>query len=352
MNDSNNIELIYNLYQKQYIDINQITEKELDILSYHRLLGYLYPYVTSFKINKQIKERIKNNYNYRKCLYEIYENEIQNIISCFNEWNIRHIFIKGFSLLDYYDKYVREFNDVDIIINFEDINNVIKILNKCGYQFGHYDSKSMKVNKVSRNREVFKILNTHEIPKMIKEINNVYIKIDINFLFQWKGKENKQIEFEELWQNSIKRKKYNILNNKYNILHLCCHFYNETVNFTFNYSNDYKDPKELKLFRLFDILLLLDKLSSSEIKEIINISLKHHIDNEVKFTLKVISEFFPEKLTNELYDFSINEPNLNNNINIYLTKNGDYNLWPISLYDRAFNFTIKKNAIKKCLFNI
>lgn len=339
------LKLINSFYTNDYIDVTKLGNKEIEILMYHRLIGHLYKYLNKGLLNKNIVESVSNNYYIQKNLHEKYMQEVRKITACFNSNHIRYIFIKGFSLFNYYEQYTREFNDVDVIIDSKDIGNAINLLNNLGYVFGTINNNSNVVKLATRQEILFSRINTHEIFQLIKKVDNIYIKLDVNFLFQWKVFNNPQINFEELYSNININNEIVSLNIVYNILHLCCHFYNETVNFIFDYTDRTKMPRELKIFRLFDILLLINKLNFAQQNQIIFISEKHNIDCQIKYTLKVLNEFFPKLIPKYLYDFASSNPSNKDDVNIYMKENGELGRWNLTLYDRAFDFEKKKNHL-------
>lgn len=347
MNYERYLEIINRLYKNIPFNRFEFSDSEIKIISYHNLQGFFYQYLNSDILTSYTKEIISNDFLEQKRKFEIYKREINELINLFNSNNIRHIFLKAFSLNNIYNDYIRRFNDIDLLINYEEIPSVIKSLQYFGYEFGCIDYNTNKFKPASRQQILFSKLNTHELCEMVKKVNNIYIKLDLNFLFQWKGNKNKQIEFEELYNNSQVINNRRILNNVYNILHLCCHFYNETVNFVFNYDMPEFEPQELKIYRLFDILYLLEETDENQQNEMINIALKHQLGNQVKYVFKIIDQFFPSTLPQTIYDFAFSNSQIDNDINIYLKRNNTFGLWPISIFDRSFNLELKKQNINK-----
>lgn len=334
MNYTNYLKLINN--SLNYTFTLDIKENLLEVLTYHRLLG--------------CSSSVRNNI---KSTLEKYIEELKPIFLELDTKKIRYIALKAFSLFDYYKNLdVREFNDIDLLVDPKKIDDVIKIIQKYNYKFGYINYNTMSFKEATRKEILFSRLNTHEIVKLIKRNDDLFIKIDINFLFQWRMFNNSQIDFDILYQNSIIGSVISIrqLNKIYNILHLSCHFYNETTGFVFSSDNLIKDPQELKLFRLIDIIFILKEIDISDEKKLIFLSEKHKINHQIIYTLRMIDAFFPHKLSSELKEYMNNNQNIKNNINIYYKKNGDIEYWPISVYERAFNFQKKDEIIKKMEF--
>ena len=357
MNTNNGIEIINRLlsnnnYQKHKI---QLTDEELDLLIYHKLNGNLYNISSKFELSAKQKFKLFTEFGNEFIQHETYKKFLDELLFKFNEYNIKYIIIKGLSLFDYYSNSMsRLYNDVDILVDYKDLDIVIKTVKEFGFEFGKIDSKKMELIKVNRQQILFSKLNTHEIVKLVrKEMENLFIKLDFNFLFQWKGFGNSQIPFDELYCHSIKSKQngYRILIPEYNLLHLCCHFYNETTRFVFAQENLHTDVNELKLFRLVDIMLLVNILkNSNKINDFIKITQNNKMTDPIIFSLKFLLAFFRISLPQILQEFILNNESEQNDINIYMKKNGHLSKWDISVYDRAFKLTKKNSAIKAMSF--
>lgn len=331
----------YTIYLKLinsiFNNVMTIEDKSIaDILSYHRLLGYF-----------------NSSNNEEKLILEKYTEELKPIFEELDAKKIRFIALKAFSLFDYYENLnIRQFNDIDLLVDPQRIDEIIKIIQKQGYKFGHINYSNMSFVEATRNEILFSRLNTHEIIKLIKKRDNIYIKIDINFLFQWKMFNNTQIDFDILYQNSVNNSIINIrqLNKIYNILHLSCHFYNETTGFIFSAVSLNKDPQELKIFRLMDIVFILKSINDTEENELIHLSEKYGINHQLIYTLRMIETFFYNTLSSYLKAYIDNHTYEKNNINIYYKNNGEIGYWPLSVYDRAFNLRKKDIIMKKMEF--
>ena len=346
------IKCLFNNYMEDNInELNNINIniELLKLLEYHRidmvlvdkLLLPAYGDIKSNLLNKK-KFIYKNNENYI--------NAAKEINSVFKDNSIGFVLLKGCALImKYYQKtYHRSFNDVDFLIDEKDIGKVEEILREYGYVQGEViDGEIMQAK---RKDVIFQRINTHEIYHMVKfNDNNFEVNIDINFKFAWVEFGNSGdslINFNDVIKNvdifSFENTSIPLLNTEYQFLHLCCHLYNEAVFFALDkqyVSGD--DPKELSLFRLFDIYLV--SRYEMDIEKIYIISKDANCIHKIEYVLSlikaVVGTCFIEKF--------IKYFNIGNEFpNYFYSARGNKIEWPLDLYHRLFDIDSKNKALE------
>ena len=251
-----------------YIRIPANIDKSLlvKMCSYHRVDNIFLEKVEE-EIKSDIVDLIGNKYKLAKNKYNVYNTLARKITRKMIEEGIDFCFLKGYALS--LDKYKgighRYFNDLDIFVSSRDIDKLILLMEQLGFRYGRV--KSGKFIYANRTYIIYQKMYTHELHNMVTMIGEEYCNLDINFLFSWKGLENdyetmRLIPFDKV-KNSITKITKNklcipVLNDVYQFLHLCCHFYNEAIFFALNKTYKQGDPKEILLVRLLDIYLLLN----------------------------------------------------------------------------------------------
>lgn len=316
---------------------NQYISNDLYLLQYHKLDG-LFPPSADYK-NKIIDNSTKKN----NMAFELFD--------IFNNSNIEYIILKGlvnaYTLYDFY--WERQFSDVDIYVPENQLELVEKILKQNGYIQGRYDNDSSRIIPATRMQILSRRLLTHQTYEYCK-IGQTVSSIDVNFKFSWPGINNNiKVELEKAIKNSstyfiANGKRYRCLSPIINFLHQCIHIYNEAVLFTFSDFTSIRDPKELKLFRMIDIIKFIEFLSPTDILENAN---KYNSITELSFVIKLCSLLFPESIPSKFYEAL----DLNNiDVNYYYAKDKTLQQWNINIFERMFNLEKKLDALKTMKF--
>ena len=71
-----------------------------------------------------------------------------------------------------------------------------------------------------------------------------------------------------------------------NFVHLCVHFYNETLFFFLDKAYTDETQKDTKLFRLFAIIIQLSLFTTEDFENLKQLSEKYNANNQIKFVLK------------------------------------------------------------------
>jgi hypothetical protein len=180
------------------------------------------------------KHRISNQILKEKNLKRYQENFIHfnPVSSELEKYNIDYVITKGIyvSKMAYINESYRHSEDLDVIIKREDYSKVKEILNNHGYVQGIYNSETKKVEKFSRNQELFYLSFTQQSAPFLKETGNELIPVvnlDLNFHIFWN--ENDAVDISKLINNSqvfnYKGYKVKTFQDEYMLLHICLHAY-------------------------------------------------------------------------------------------------------------------------------
>lgn len=229
---------IHNLCSKglnwQYIIAQAARNKVICLLYFH-----LYKNREIFEIDDWLYKILEKYYIATRDALHILNKEMIDICSTLNEKNISYAILKGLNLQErLYDeraRCIREFEDIDILVNKQDIKSIQDILRSKGYTQGKYNFVNERIEPISRQEELYWRLHTNQIGKFIRIIQNGKVTqgdictVDVNFTIFEGGKKKDKIETEQLLNNvtSTGVKKYNVLNTEYDFLQVCYHFYKD-----------------------------------------------------------------------------------------------------------------------------
>ena len=331
---------------KTYLEYD-LNFEEYQYLLYHKLD------MVFFSVCKNIKHidpQLLNLFQIRKAKIEkvnkLYQNEIDRLLQVFNSLGVKYAILKGWACVIelYYNKIDRYFGDIDIFVEEKKLSDVEKILFDNGYQYGI--EKEGRILQANREKILFQRYYTHEIYNMIKQYQEDFINIDINFRFSWKGRSTSLIGNIKLSDidkyivsYSYENKKYNILDKELFFIHLCCHFANEAWFFLLDTEYTGGDPKEISLFRLLDICLLLQYI---DIKKVREIAIKMDCVKHIEFVGEIIKIVMGKNYFSQFWGEIIE----NDRLNKYMTVSGEWREWPISIEERIFVPRIRKNMDK------
>lgn len=334
---------LIDVYKKYIYESQTDCESEAvwDMLKTHHLQNAYYDIINKEKmIDYDIFEK---NYNYIIKRNKMYDDLAEDLHANFVDDNIKVIFLKGYALKKsiYKNNSTRYFNDIDILIHQNDIPKVEKILIEKNFRYGKYYGKELYL--ASRREIIAQRINTHELYNLTQKKSDIVCNVDINFKFSWVGvvqyEKMQEIPFEFLWENTISVDGKYILNNEIQFIHLCSHFYNEAVYFDFNYDKKiYKQIKDMKLFRIVDILMLINL--NLDIEKIYCVCKKYNCVYKIEYILAIIINIFGEELIRAFGDFFI----INKSYKFYfITKFNDKIYWGLSIYELLFDFDKKMN---------
>lgn len=317
---------------------------DIEFLSYHKIDMIYYDYLErnhltfpSELASKKQKIIVKN---------AGYLSIAKQLSQLFNRYNIKHVFLKGIScmLSIYKENWHRYFHDIDLLVDKNDLHLVESILLELGYIYGKREKDT--IVPASRNQILFQRAFTHELYNMCRIEKDGWVSnIDVNFLFSWKGIneiENENTSISELYDHIISVHGLFVFDKIINMMHLCCHLYNEAVYFLLDKEFHGGDPKEIQLNRILDIVLLSKKFTENDFNELFVISKKYGLFHKVIYSILLVNHLLNLRIANGL----IKEEEYPN-FNEYYTPNKEVAFWPISVDERVFSLTHKKEITAK-----
>ncbi|SUN46818.1 Uncharacterised protein [Streptococcus equi subsp. equi] len=333
--------------------LGENTQEWLDIdekfLLYHHLDMFYYylckknsikvPLIQKFETRKKSIEN-KNN-QYLKLAREL------NTV--FEKQSIQVAFLKGIQTSEkYYEKpWIRYYSDLDILVDKQMISRVKKLFFHMGYVFGKPKDNG-EILLATREEILYQNLFTHEIYNLVKkENNNLFINIDVNFLFSWKGLNDPEIKFNDIKNNIIydKQIKLKTLDKVMNFIHLSCHLYNEARYFALDKSFSGGNPQEIQLNRVFELALILKEFSQVEFDSVVCYSKKLNCDNKIFASIAITKELLELDLS--ILNNYTKTIELQDDFNTYVDIDQKIEYWPISVEERVFDLKLKEKICKK-----
>jgi len=327
----------HNLFDIEKIDIDFILYHRLDMLYYDLLTKFSLDQLDQLEIRKRKIKLMNKKYI-----------EIANQLSIeLKNKNIPHVFLKGiYCILDIYKKYWhRYFGDIDMLVDKKHIDIVEEVLTKMGYIFAISANNCESLEPASRSDILFQKTFTHEIHNMSRHEDSGWVSnVDVNFLFSWNGLDySNYVSISEFNDHIINCNGINVFDNVVNMLHMCCHLYNEAIYFALNMRFLGGDPKEIKLNRVFDIAILAERLTEDDYYELFNLAEKYNFTEKVQFSITLVNYLLKLSIAN---NFSIIKKG-RIDYDQYITKEKEIATWPISIYERVFDINKKQKVVKK-----
>lgn len=310
-----------------------------ELYKYHGMSNLLFIKIDKYD-NQLMRDRFRN-LNYIK--------ETNLISKIFNQYNINHAVLKSMSYITelYSDIAIKTFGDIDILIDISQADLVERVLFDLGYIHGIYDYYEKKIIEPERSELISRTLYSHQLYEFCKVENGVVFNLDINYRFQWREMDDSKIDINILFEENTElfddgKLKISRLKPLYNFIHMCCHYYNEAVYFMRNEYEIGKDPHELKLTRLVDIVLFLDKNLFS-IEDLYNCSKELNVLYKILYCLKIIDIIAPNYLSNSIkHKFNIELVDMN----VFYDKNLSIKKWKIDVTTRLKNPSKKLQCLR------
>lgn len=301
----------------------------------------------NFILNKDDYKDLELNVHTNSKKNKLYIEELIYILNKLEANQIKYVVLKGCAstIYNYKNIYDRIFKDIDLLVHPHNIEAIEDILFNTGYVYG--DLVDNMIMPAKRREIIYKRLKTHEIFNMIKKHSTgMYTKIDVNFKFMWEEFENIEFPLEEVFKN-INHIKYcnhniSILNSNFHFIHSAVHFYNEAFYFSFDIDQKhYDDPHELRLFRMVDIILIINK-NDIDIGMIYEMSVNLKCVHKIEFVISIIALLLGSDFVKGFNKYF----NITEGYQIIFSKTGNTIDWPITIYERIFDLKKRKEACK------
>lgn len=323
---------------------------------HHRVVPLVFNSLKKMKLLNYIENNVRRAMeNISKGIYqhnELVYKEISKINQNFYDNGLKVVLLKGGILapLIYKDIGLRQFGDIDYLMEIKDIPKATEILKDFGYLQGHYDVNENKIKQVTKKERILHRMNTHEIVEFIKLNDNIncnLFMIDINFEIFWKGKNNlKKFVFDtsDLIKNAelvfLFHAPIYSLRSEEQLIQLCAHLFSEAVYFCWH-SNWIRDKSDLNLIKFCDIYELIssEKINWGRLAKIV---VQNNIAEPIVYTLLLLKKIYDIYIPTNFFKSLQCEENITE---MYFDKNGEKRVWKCSFEDRMFNLKIKEREI-------
>ena len=317
--------MIRNAFEMFYVFLKGPSVAELHdvevFLKNNSFLELVFPYM--------IKNRVTNLFFYFMCKFSLcglldkdsyrslnqivtfsslrskeYAETIAPIVSELNETDVRYAILKGFHLNNtiYESNHgfkLRDFNDVDFLVNKCDLKKVNSILKKHNYIQGSFSRNIMSIVPSSRSEQIDMLLNTHQqmqhiCPSQYFSLvpGNVCL-IDINYTIWEGGNTIDPIPTDYFLENSTiqttdKGLNYKALKIEHEIVQLCIHAYKDA-----NYSFRKEASEDLLLIKFIDLYYYFKKYGEIiNWDELLRLIKNAKVENHMYLILKLVAKLF------------------------------------------------------------
>lgn len=344
-----NKEIIWNILAET-LQIDKLTiiedlvdEDIMPFLIKHRLEGaFYYKYINKLmkcNISSDLIRDLRIKFEYYNLRDTYIKKELKQLdeILCIN--NLQYKLTKGVVLSEcIYNKGVRYYGDIDIIIRKEQLDKVKKSLVGLGYQQGRLDN--WRIYDVTDAEKNFYEENTHQTIPFFKlgAPGEIPLCVDVNFaLSSGEPFENKNFInfiFNDNSTIQIVSNKYPTISIEMLFINVCVNLYRDAMSLV-----RIRENKDIYLYQYMDIYMLIQsrKVNMQKLKQII-----------IKYNLKNIVFYVLANLKN-MVDISLMGINLDNTLvdNTILNKFGsnldkDRGEWKIGFKDRILESNRQK----------
>lgn len=290
-------------------------------LARNRVINVFYHFLVknnlTYLLDKTSYRLINQVVTFSSLKVQEYEDLFKIIKKGLNESEIPYVVLKGFHLNNalYENPYgfiLRDYNDIDILVNRSDLSRINNVLKNNGFIQGNLDRESLLIKPCGRKEKIDMLINTHQQYQHIRQskyfpISHYNIQlIDINFTIWEGGNQEDFIKTDYLLKNRILRTtqsgmQYWALKPEYDLIQLCYHVYKDTV-----YEIKRINHECFIMIHFYDILLLINRYQN-EIKwdELLELIVSVNLENQIFFVLSLVWELFGcTQISNLMNDLS------------------------------------------------
>ena len=256
-----------------------------------------------------------------------YYTAIESILSDINKLQIPYAVLKGYDIINkiYASKslYMREFNDLDILVDKSNLEPIIKILQDQSFIYGDYNFANDELKSATRYDIIRMKMDSHQLYTFVKKVNynenpKIFgpLFIDINFSVFEGGKMPDLIDTNTLLENGVVMNSFNdfkylSLDIYYTLIQLVLHLYREArtqelkmhnIDFTLHKFCDINEYIK-KYSNYWDITKLRNMIKEYKLEEAFLFVL-HFTDMlfETNYINSVLDNYCAKKITYDVYD--------------------------------------------------
>jgi len=274
---------------------------------------------------------IKTEYRCLKLKLGVHNKHIFNqydlVTETLEKYGVSAFPLKGSWLLPhlYKDLSLRSVNDIDCLFDKDDERKLIDAMGSIGYFQGQYDSNENKITKFSREKQIAwksKMNNLLPFQKTTDMPSCPVVIFDFSFALDL-SLDQTPIKV------MIKESTNGLLSKPHFFIHLCCHLYKEAINAIW-----IMETTDLNIIKFCDIREYLLTMSSQEIDEAVEFSIKYGLEKAVYFSCYYLGLVYSED-----YDFILSRYQFESKDFLYQFGEKDFNetlTWKKDFMDRLF----------------
>lgn len=281
-----------------------MTESDYQLLERHKINLLFLKHLRCFKkvndLNISKMKQYSNQLFVLQHLYSEYIDNVSKISKAFESQKIPYAVLKGFSIandLYSFDNLIfREFVDIDILINNEDVAKVTRLLKENSFIQGKI--RNDEIIPVQRSEIIYWSLNSHQLSEFVKNSKyssispKYWLEFDINTTIFEGGQKQDPIPNSIILSHTQRllpnKDSYRVLSPTYNLLQLCYHFYKDTV-----YELKKESRNDYRLSKFCDIREFIihfrKKIDWPEFIKLVNES---NIGEQIYYVLWLVSSFY------------------------------------------------------------
>lgn len=245
------------------------------------------------KYHKVINPKILSAFTILSRMYKAINiqnlNMCEEIFSNAKKCNLRIVGLKGVVFnTSLYSLNTRMSNDIDILVAEKDIKQFDVMMRGLGF----IQSLDGGDSEATRKQKLIQIMNYHDLVPYYKRVNAMCmdkIKVDVNFHFDSKEHD---ITEDIINYGTVEYKGNGFcvegLEWETHLLHLCVHYYRESIGKMWKKGNRYLD-----LYKLVDIENTLRTINDSQLKYLYEVVDKFGLHNAYYYTIHNLNEFYP-----------------------------------------------------------
>lgn len=277
----------------------------LGFLELNRIGGYFYGKIKDMEVPETFKKALSALLKRQTARNALMGERLAELTEELEKTGIRYVVLKGnflshanFVLNDhsaFYGSGERVSNDIDILVSPQEIGKVEKVLSALGYVQGYYDAERGIVSEISRREILERRMNRGEtVPFQFVTGKTVlpHVEIDINFSLDHLPSGTGEILKEMLERAELYAADCGTIRSLEKIdflVHLIMHQYKEMCVYWM-----VARGKDLELYKLLDIYLLLKETDGEELRKRID---RYGIAKQAEVVLKCVKDVFDDAKT-------------------------------------------------------